>query len=291
MINVNELALNKKFSRRLAMPDTWIINCYSESLENPNPHVLIGEEYALVIDTTNTKLPLREYIETYITDKPLMVASTHSHFDHTLANSQFNDCPIYMSEIAWQEIQESRIKGYGRMGEGHVLGDYTPIIIKEGDVIDLGGRQVEVISFGGCHSPGSIGYIDKKYGIFFPGDELECGQVLIQGEGRGGKNSVELYRENLLHIKEKQDEINIICPPHNGTPVHAQIIDHFIENCDRILSGIEGESDIGSMSYLLSPHEPRPPEKVKALRSDPNTRRSEWMGTSLVYSIDRVFKR
>ena len=73
--------------------------------------------------------------------------------------------------------------------------------------------------------------------------------------------------------------------------MHAKVVDYFIENCDRIMSGIEGERDIGSVSYLLGPHEPRSPERVKSLRFDPTARRSEWMGTSIVYSIDRIFKK
>lgn len=291
MLNVKDLPLNKQFSRRLVKPDTWLINCYSESCEAPNPHVLIGERYALVIDTTDTKQDLRKYLEQYVTDKPLMVASTHSHGDHTLCNGLFNDCPIYMSQIAWEEIQAGRATGFKGKDKDYIVGDYVPTIVKEGDIIDLGGREVEVIRFGGCHSPGSVAYLDKKYGILFTGDEMESGQVLMQGEFRGGNNSVELYRENLLHLKEYADQFDTICPPHNGSPMHAKVVDYFIENCDRIMSGIEGERDIGSVSYLLGPHEPRSPERVKSLRFDPNARRSEWMGTSIVYSIDRIFKK
>ena len=290
MINISELPLNKQFSRRPVRPDTWIINCYSESSESPNPHVLVGEESVLVIDTTDTKLDLRGYIEKFISHKPVMVASTHSHGDHTLGNGKFSDRPIYMSEKAWEEIRE---KGddYGPRGEGHIVGNYTPRLVKPGDIIDLGNRQVEVIDFGGCHSGSSIAYLDRKYGIFFPGDEMESGQVLMQGEDRGGRNSVELYRDNLLKLKERSGEFDMICPAHNGTPLHAIAIDYFIENCERIMSGMEGEKDIASMTYLLNPHESRPPERVRKLRFDPASRRSEWMGTSIVYSMNRVFKQ
>lgn len=290
-LNVNELPLNKQFSRRLIRPDTWLINSYSASSEAPNPHVLIGNDYALVIDTTDTKQNLRKYLELYVTDKPLMVASTHSHGDHTLCNGLFNDCPIYMSEISWEEIQQNRETGFNGKASDYIIGDYTPIIIKEGDIIDLGGREIEVISFGGCHSKSSIAYLDRKYGILFTGDEMESGQVLMQGEFRGGDNSVELYRENLLHLKERFDDFDMICPPHNGSPMHSTIIDYFIENCDRIMNGIEGDTDIGSISYLLGPNEPRSPENVARLRFDPTSRRSEWKGTSIVYSIERIFKK
>lgn len=289
MAKVNELPLKKQFSQRLVKPDTWVINCYSESSENPNPHVLIGDKYSLIIDTTETKLDLRRFIETHITDNPLMVASTHGHGDHTLSNGQFNDCQIFMSEIAWKEIQLKRENGYGPRGAGHNIGDYVPAIVKAGDIIDLGGREIEIIEFGGCHSSGSIGFLDKKHGIFFPGDEMESGQVLIQGEKRGGNNTVERYRNNLIRLKERSAEFDMICPAHNGTPMHSRIIDYFIENCERIMNGKEGDKDIASMSYLLNPHENRSPERVIELRFDSSSRRSDWMGTSIVYSIDRIF--
>ncbi|MCD7817504.1 MAG: hypothetical protein LUH07_00395, partial [Lachnospiraceae bacterium] len=152
------------------------------------------------------------------------------------------------------------------------------------------GRQIEVLEFGGSHSRSSIAYLDKKYGILFSGDEMESGQVLMQGNFRGGENCVERYKENLLHLLTYRDQFDTICPPHNGSPMDASIIDAFIENCDRIMSGIEGEKDIGSISYLLGPNEPRSPESVKELRYDPTARRSEWKGTSIVYSTDRIFK-
>ena len=294
MLDVNQLPLNKKFSMRLIMPDSWAINCYSESGETPNPYVLLGTKAALIVDTTDTLLPLRDYIETYITgDLPIMVASTHSHMDHTGNNGAFNDCPIYMSQIAWEEVQEQRREGEfdTPRHRGLIQGDYVPTIIKPGDVIDIGERQIEAVEFGGCHSNSSIGYIDHGQRIFFPGDEMESGQVLMQGDFRGGRNCVELYRENLLRIKAREAEFDIICPPHNGTPMHRKIIDYFIENCDRILAGIEGEKDIGSMSYLLGPHEPRGPERVKELRFDPMSRRSEWKGTSIVYSLNRIYRK
>ncbi|MCD7820108.1 MAG: MBL fold metallo-hydrolase, partial [Lachnospiraceae bacterium] len=167
MLNVKELPIHKQFSRRLIKPDTWLINSYDPSCESPNPYVLIGDTDALVIDTTDTKQNVRAYIETCITDKPLSVASTHSHHDHTLNNGLFNERPIYMSQVAWEEIQENRKTGFNGKAADYVIGDYVPIIVKPGDIIDLGGRQSEVIEFGGCHSRSSIAYLDKKYGILF----------------------------------------------------------------------------------------------------------------------------
>ena len=63
-----------------------------------------------------------------------MVASTHSHGDHTLCNGLFNDCPIYMSQIAWEEIQAGRATGFKGKDKDYIVGDYVPTIVKEGDI-------------------------------------------------------------------------------------------------------------------------------------------------------------
>lgn len=291
MFDVTKLPVNKQFTKRLIKPDTWIINPWDENNAAPHPHVVIGEEKALIIDTTWTTLPLREYIEGYVTDKPVMVASTHGHADHTNANWMFDDRPIYMSEFAWNEIQARRELDEiaGRWG-GNKPGNYVPILIKPGDIIDLGNRQIEVIPYEGSHSLGSLLFLDRKYGILFTGDEIECGQMLVMGN-RSSVNCVERLRDNLQSLVSNWgDKITMLCPPHNGSPIDAKFLEYLVENCNRILSGIEGESDVGSTSYLYNPMEDRSPEKIKAIIDDPMIRRSEWMGTSIVYSKDRIFK-
>ena len=291
MIDITTLPINKQFTRRLAKPDSWVINCYDPNLASPHPHVLIGDEHALVIDPTWTKLPLRRYIEEFVTDKPLWVACSHSHHDHTNANYQFNDCRIFMSEYAWGEIRARRELSDA---EGKCLGmpkgDYVPEILKPGDCIDLGNRKIEVLPYEGCHSPGSLVYLDHKYGILFTGDEIECGQMLVSGRP-GSKSCVELLRENVVRLIEGWgDKFDMICPPHNGTPFHAKFLEYLVENCDRIMGGIEGDLDVGSLSYLYNPLEDRSPEQIQKALDDPLTRRSEWMGTSIVYNSERIFK-
>ena len=302
-VDVNALPVNKKFSRRLIAPDTWIINPFDPGLSSPRPYVLEGDEYALVIDPTYTSFPIREYVEKCVTDKPIKVACSHGHFDHTNDCGQFNDCEIYMSEYAWGEIQDrrkldaraGRWQVYDEKAEPHDLtpeqyGTYVPTLLKPGDTIDLGNRVIEVIPYEGCHSPGSLLYFDHKTGALFTGDEIECGQMLVMGRGKT-KSCTELLRENLQNVVDGWgDKITMLCPPHNGAPIHPLMLKYLIENCDRIMNGIDGEMNIGSMTYLLNPKEDRPAEMIKAQMEDPNILRSEWKGTSIVYNKTKIFK-
>ena len=281
---VSTYPLSKQFSARLVKPNTWAIYPFNPSSDTPRPHVLIGEDYALVIDPTDTTLPLRRYIETYITDKPLKVLNTHSHGDHTLANWQFDDCEIFMSEIAWEEIRERR-KNWDENPKlkDFPAGTYVPTIVKVGDTLDLGGRILEFIPYHNCHAPSSIVTLDKTMGILFSGDEIAPGQINIWG------TPVETFRSNMLSLLARRDEFDIICPAHNGTPIHADTLNYFVENCDRVMAGVEGDMDKGSTSYLLNPFEPRSPESVLRRRFDPEIRRSEWMGTAINYNIHLIW--
>ncbi len=287
MTDFKSMPVNKQFMRILIKPDTWLLNGISLDNAAPHPHVVEGDKYAAIIDTTDLDLELRKYIEECVTQKPLIVVSSHSHGDHTANNYMFEDCPIYMSEVAWEEIKQNRENPNPRM-TGWAKGTYTPITVKDGDIIDLGGRQLECIKFCGCHSPSSMVYLDTKYGCLFTGDEFEGGQVLIMGGGPGKSNNcIELYRDNLLDLKRRVDgRATIICPPHNGSAIDILLLDYMIENCERILAGHEGMKDVRSMTFGLNPHG----YNIDGFVND-DIRRSEWMGTSIVYSKSRIFYR
>lgn len=277
--------LDRQFEARLVRENTWALNCFNPSIDTPKPHVLIGETCALVVDPTDSIYDIRSYIEKYITDKPLKVACTHSHGDHTLANWRFQDCEIFMSQLAWEDIQKSRETDWtaNPRTREHQKGDYVPTILKSGDTLNLGNRELEVLPYHPCHSPSSLIFLDKTCRILFTGDEIDPGQINIWGV------PVETLRDNFLGLKARAAEFDLICAPHNGTPMDAKILDYYIENCERILGGIEGDLDKGSMSYLLNPFEPRSPETVARRRFDPDIRRSFWKGTAINYNVRLLF--
>jgi glyoxylase-like metal-dependent hydrolase (beta-lactamase superfamily II) len=54
--------------------------------------------------------------------------------------------------------------------------------VREGDIIDLGDRVLEVLHLPG-HSPGSIGLWEAASGILFSGDAIYDGPLLDEIEG------------------------------------------------------------------------------------------------------------
>ncbi|MBQ1377070.1 MAG: MBL fold metallo-hydrolase [Lachnospiraceae bacterium] len=280
-VSFKDWPVNKQFMRILVKPDTWLLNPVTMDMAATRSYVVEGSEKAMVIDTLQEDLDIRGYIEQCVTDKPLVVASTHSHGDHTENNTFFKDCPIYMTEKCWEEIQA--MKKNGNIQGWNAPADYTPTIIKDGDVIDLGDRKIECLYFCGCHAESSIVYFDTKYGCVFTGDEFEGGQVLVMRPT--GNNCIELYRDNLLELKKKlAGRATCICPAHNGAPIDIAYLDYMIEACEQLMNGAEGSTDPFSMTWGLNPHG----WDAKHV-CDENTRRFEYKGCSLVYNCKRIF--
>jgi glyoxylase-like metal-dependent hydrolase (beta-lactamase superfamily II) len=104
------------------------------------------------------------------------IVLTHSHWDHAqgiskLYNSMKDlDVEVLASENAVENLihPEKMIKGFEGFDEVYPFeGEITPL--KEGDIIDINGLELEVLNFFG-HTMDSIGLFDKTNKNLFAGD-------------------------------------------------------------------------------------------------------------------------
>jgi hydroxyacylglutathione hydrolase len=189
-------------------------------------YVLVGRDKALVVDTqTLTEFEGKKIVDYVkdITNKPLVVVNTHPHGDHTAANAQFGE--VYLSAPGVEEIKAGAARR-------NVPITYTLKVVKEGDVFDLGDRQVEVIAIP-AHSTGSIALLDRKAGYLFTGDEIDPGQVVGMNPEK-----IQLHHANMKKLYEKYySRVNHIVPAHNGAPVTKRYIKYFMDLDAKIIAG------------------------------------------------------
>ena len=141
---------------------TWEGN--GNMVYNESVYVLEGEDKALVIDA-GAVMPHLDKVVATLTDKPVMVALTHGHGDHVGGIVCFPEVWIHPADIPM--IARN---GEGYQGEIHELND--------GDVIDLGGREIEVLHTPG-HTSGSITFFDKEHHYGFSGDAFGSTNLLL----------------------------------------------------------------------------------------------------------------
>lgn len=203
------------FQSEPVAPGVWKV------LSSGDFHYLVeGENEALAIDTGYGAGNLREYLQT-LTDKPVRcAANTHYHFDHTASNPYFDG--VYMTEVS---VPLATIP-YKSFEPIQFPTDYPRLIIKEGDVIDLGGRKLEVIEIGG-HARGSVAYLDRANRIMFTGDEVNRFVVL--------NRSIAGYAAALEKLVALRDEYDVCFGGHGA--VDPDTISKLLSLCRDVLEG------------------------------------------------------
>ena len=112
---------------------------------------------------------------------------------------------------------------------------------KDGEIIDLGGRQLEVV-FTPAHTPGSTTFIDKDAGYGFSGDSFGSGNLLLFS---GTFSQLMATCEKILAVMEK-DGIRYLYPGHYSgrNPETKQRIQDMITLSKDVLSGkVKGEEN------------------------------------------------
>ncbi|MCK4287344.1 MAG: MBL fold metallo-hydrolase [Candidatus Lokiarchaeota archaeon] len=105
------------------------------------------------------------------------IVLTHSHWDHAQGLSKINklmkdlDVEILASENAIDNLRhpEKMIDGFDGLNINPFEGEVTPL--KEGDIIDLNGLELETMNFFG-HTMDSIALFDKSNSNIFIGDAV-----------------------------------------------------------------------------------------------------------------------
>lgn len=178
--------------------------------------LLEGADRAMVIDSGMTLKNVKEIAEG-ITTKPVELMNTHSDMDHIAGNASFDSC--YMNP---EDVPAYRAQGF----EGEV------IPVKEGDVIDLGGRPLEIIEIPG-HTPGSIAILDVNNRALISGDTVQAGDIWMFGPAR----NLAQYPKSLEHLMTYMDRFDVVYPSHAEFPVQPDLIGHLRCAANGILSG------------------------------------------------------
>lgn len=184
-------------------------------------YVVIGEEKALLLDTGFGNADIKAFVEENITTLPLVVVNSHIHPDHSGGNGQFD--VVYVEEHEKEDeegVYFYKIPGMRAACEAVVAGgEYRFAHLKDGDVIDLGGRELEVIWIPG-HTPGAIALYDRKTQILLSGD------AILKRVFYGSGVPFSQYRAAL--VKTKGYPIRDIWSAHWPEPLGTDFIDKMI---------------------------------------------------------------
>ena len=178
------------FSVEQLHPDTFVLSEWRHR-EETHCYLLLGTEWALLIDTGLGIGDLRAQVA-QLTDLPILVVSTHVHWDHIGGHGQFAMHGVHPLEQDWLQghfplplavVKQQLMKDFAPP-KGFHLQDYTlfqgtpSLLLQDGDRIDLGGRQITALHTPG-HSPGHLCFWEADRGTLYSGDLIYRGTLYV----------------------------------------------------------------------------------------------------------------
>lgn len=203
-------------------PDTYALGEPAAAPDNYE-YLLIGRQRALLIDAGMTARPIAAVL-VRLTTKPVTVIPTHLHYDHVNGINNFRS-------IALIDLAETRRLARGdvvtpgryRYEGASTFGFHVTEWVKPGNMIDLGGRQVTVLSTPG-HTMTSAAMLDSATRALFTGDFIyPTSQYLFMSD-----SSLSTYRATADHLLATLPAATRLYGAHccrNDAPPHAPWLD------------------------------------------------------------------
>lgn len=154
-----------------------------DQIDNPSSmYCLIGSEKVLWIDTSNKhegyEKELYEIAITLANGKPILVAITHDHYDHTGALEVFKKEEIYFPKKEASKDLPVDVNG-----------------LEDGDCLDLGDLNIEVVEVPG-HTPRSVAFVEKNKEWVITGDAIGSSYVWLFFM----EDVLETYKKGIHHL-------------------------------------------------------------------------------------------
>jgi glyoxylase-like metal-dependent hydrolase (beta-lactamase superfamily II) len=225
--------------------------------EHVHCYLLAGTERAALIDSGTGIADLRDVVRA-LTDLPIVVLTTHVHWDHIGGHGLFDERLVHPLDADWlqngipQSLESQRanlmLHSFTKPAPPEFASErWKPYqgeptgLLEDGDVVKLGGRQLSVLHTPG-HSPGHISFHEPDREYLVTGDVLYRGTLYAHYESTDpvafadsisrlceldrvetilpGHNQLGLTRDDLLLAKTAFDSIRRNGALHHGSGLH-----------------------------------------------------------------------
>lgn len=210
-------------------------------------YLIVGTEYSVLFDTGNGIGDIKSVVD-QLTEQPVRVLNSHSHFDHIGGNYQFDEIlsvatafslgridGIRSEELALEVSAEALCKGLpiGVTQKDHRIKPFSiSQTIEDADVLDIGGRKLEVLRVPG-HTDDAIALLDRDAGFLWSGDSFYEGPIWLFFP----ETDLVAYQQSIAKLASLAPDLKAVFPAHNTPKADPALLIQLRENLDRVLAG------------------------------------------------------
>lgn len=211
--------------------DTFVIS-ENKHWEETHCYLLLGTTHAVLIDTGLGIANIRNTVEN-ITSLPVLVVTTHVHWDHIGGHKHFNDISVHENEVEWlseksplplQLVKKNLTLKPCDFPDSFEIDNYNifrgqpSTIMHDGDIVLFGNRKLKVIHTPG-HSPGHCCFYEEDRGYLYTGDLIYSGCL----DAFYPTTDPFAFMQSVDKIKNLH--ITKILPAHHQINIRADLID------------------------------------------------------------------
>lgn len=211
--------------------DTFAISEYKH-WEETHSYLICAAEMAVLIDTGLGIANIRNIVDS-LTELPIMVVTTHIHWDHIGGHGYFENIAVHEAEKDWlsvhfpiplQVVKQSLISKSCIFPEDFILDDYRIFkgmpqkILHDGECLTLGNREIIVVHTPG-HSPGHCCFYEPERKYLYSGDLIYSGCL----DAFYPSTDPQQFWKSIRKIQSLK--INRILPGHHQLSIPLSIID------------------------------------------------------------------
>ena len=222
-----------------------------------------GRDRAVLIDTSLGISSVGNVVR-HLTDLPVTVLITHMHHDHIGCAHEFDDVRCFDSEVAVQALRTGT-DDYG----GHLEYEFVPEAIPcglpegfdpktfkirgvepsatfaDGDVLDIGGRVLQVLHTPG-HTSDSCCFVDRAHGMIFTGDTYYPAPLYTFTRD----SNIGEYAASMHRVGAMTEGIKYLCCGHNEVSANSAILESVGCDMDEIIAGGAKDYELRADSLL-----------------------------------------
>ena len=223
-------------------------------------YLIVGEKQALLFDTGMGISDIRK-ITGELTHLPIVVLNSHTHNDHVGGNWQFETVYGMDTDFTRTNAKGSRQDAQEELGPGMICGGlpkgFDPKayatrpwkisrFLHDHDMIDLGGRTLEVVSTPG-HTPDAIALLDRAHGLLFSGDTYYPAPIWLYRP----ETNLDDYVASVNRLAALAPQLTLVLGAHNVPFAQPSVLATVATAIETVRSGnVRGElQDDGKALY------------------------------------------